>query len=116
MFRSRFCLVLSLLLTATLLLTSVHLRSLFAPKPVANRLQESRHRNPSRRLLTPARRSTLVARSSRREPTPAIPVTVVSAFPKIGVGLLPGRISRELSKPIAVQPFRDSQRQHQSPA
>ena len=43
-------------LSLTLVLLALHPRSFLAAKPVANRLRESRHSNPGRRLLTRQRR------------------------------------------------------------
>ncbi len=113
MLRARSVLILSLFLTATLLLQSAHLRSFFGPRLVANRLHSSRHPGSSRRLLTQHRRTDTVVRESRQEPGPmaADPVPQTATLRPV-----PLRTIQRLFEPAYLQPFRDSQRQHQSPA
>ena len=111
MTRSRAALALSLLLTASFLLSSVHLKSFFGLRPVANRLHEARRPGPSRRLLTQERRGTTLVRESREERGPVVPLLVSKpATP------LPLRVFQELSKPAYLQLHLEPQHPPRTPA
>lgn len=100
------------ILTATLLLSSAHLRNFFAPKLVANRLHDSRRPGPSRRLLNREPRAEVVVRATESRPAPTAerePVVTVES-------ILPEQVRVERSKPAYLQPYRDPHRQSSLPS
>jgi uncharacterized protein (DUF58 family) len=93
-------------LSLTLVLLALHPRSLLAAKPVANRLHESRHSNPGRRLLTHQRQSFPITDESKRLPRSPVPTEERVAT---RVSIVPVRVLDQLSKPAYLQFFRDPQ-------
>jgi hypothetical protein len=94
-------------LSLTLVLLALHPRSLLAAKPVANRLHESRHSNPGRRLLTQLRQSSAISKESKRVLRVHNPAVDRVAPPFLS--RVPVQALEELSKPAYLQFFHDPQ-------